>query len=168
MQLEEINKARYRKCLNRVIVACIIVLVVGSLSISQLLIMLFPNESGSHFFWNLLGVVLTCICIGWVLNKYRTHQAMTEVVYVWELKQTLNRINRKMPKLKAAANEGNIDALQTIHFCYAGSRQLWQLDDNTITMDELAIQQAELDSLAKQFNVELNSKDFKEEVLAQF
>ena len=168
MQLIQINKDRYRQHLNRVILLCIVSLAAGSLGIAQILIGLFPDDSGSHFHWNLLGVVVTGITIGWLLNKYRSHDYMTEVVYVWELKQALNRINRKLLKLKAAANQANVDAMLAMQYSYAGSRQLWQLDDNTIVMDELAIQQAELDSLAAKFNLTLNAEDYDETVLKQF
>ncbi|MEM5552195.1 DUF3087 domain-containing protein [Pseudoalteromonas neustonica] len=168
MQLIQIDKARYRKHLNRVIIGCGLALAVGSLAISQTLIALFPDESGSHFHWNLIGVVITSLTIGWALNKYRTHDYMTEVVYVWELKQALNKITRKLAKLKAAGREGNPDALLAIHYSYAGSRLLWQLDDNTITMDELAIKQAELDSVAAKFNVSLDANNYDPAILKQF
>ena len=168
MQLIEINKARYRKHLNRVIAGCGIGLAVGSLAISQTLIALFPDESGSHFHWNLIGVAITSVGLAWLLNKYRTHTFMTEVVYVWELKKALNKITRKMAKLKAAGRGGNADALLAIHYSYAGSRLLWQLDDNLITMDDLAIKQAELESVAAQHNVTLNVEDYDESILKQF
>lgn len=168
MQLIEIDKARYRRHLNLVIAGCIGGLAIGSLAISQTLIVLFPDESGSHFNWNLSGVVITSLTIVWLLNKYRTHDFMTEVVYVWELKQALNKINRKMSKLKAAGWDGNTDALLAIHYSYAGSRLLWQLDDNTIVMDELAVQQAELDSIAKKYNLTLKVDDFDTVILQQF
>lgn len=168
MQLIDINKARYRRHLNFVIAGCVVGLAVGSLAISQTLIAWFPDESGSHFHWNLLGVLITSLTIAWLLNKYRTHDFMTEVVYVWDLKQTLNKINRKMLKLKVAGHEGNSNALLAIHYSYAGSRLLWQLDDNTIVMDELAIQQADLDSIAVKYNLNLNTDDFDEQTLKQF
>lgn len=168
MQLIEINKARYRRHLNIVIALCIGSLVVGSLAISQTLIALFPDPSGSHFHWNLLGVVVSVASIAWLLNKYRTHDFMTEVVYVWELKQALNKINRKMLKLKSAANDGNEEAMLAMQYSYAGSRLLWQLDDNTIIMDDLAIEQAKLDVLAAKFNLTLNPADYDERILKQF
>jgi hypothetical protein len=168
MQLINIDKVRYRKHLNRVIAGCIAGLVIGSLTVSQTLIALFPNESGSHFYWNLTGAVLTSLTIAWILNKYRGHDYMTEVVYVWDLKQALNKIHRKMPKLKAAAQQGNIDALVAMQYSYAGSRLLWQLDDNTIVMDELAIAQAELDTLAVKFNLSLDANDYDPKILKQF
>jgi len=168
MQLIQIDKARYRKHLNRVIIGCGLALAGGSLAISQTLIALFPDESGSHFHWNLLGVVVTSIAIAFLLNKYRKHDYMTEVVYVWELKQALNKITRKMAKLKAAGREGDANALLAIHYSYAGSRLLWQLDDNTITMDELSIKQTELDSVAEKFNLTLNADNYDEQILKKF
>lgn len=168
MQLIEVNKTRYRKHLNRVIAACIAGLAIGSLLISQVLIATFPDESASHFHWNLLGVIVSCIGIFLLLNKYRKHEFMTEVVYVWELKQALNKITRKMRQLKAAASEGNADAMIAMQYSYAGSRLLWQLDDNVIIMDELIIAQAELDNLAAQYQLTLNADDYHDGLLAQF
>lgn len=168
MQLIEINKARYRRHLNRIITGCIAGLAIGSLAVSQTLIALFTDQTGSHFYLNLLGVVISCVGIGWLLHKYRHHDFMTEVVYVWKLKQALNKINRKMPKLKVAASKGNVDALLAMHYAYAGSRLLWKLDDNTLIMDELTIEQAKLDNIATQYNITLNTDDYDEQILAQF
>ncbi|MEH8021058.1 MULTISPECIES: DUF3087 domain-containing protein [Rheinheimera] len=168
MQLIKIDKARYRRHLNRVIVGSIAALAIGSLAIAQILIALFPDASGSHFHWNLLGVVVTTLTIGWLLNKYRTHAYMTEVVYVWDLKQALNKITRKMPKLKAAAQAGNADALLALQYSYAGSRLLWHLDDNSIVMEELSVAQLELDSLITKYNLTLNTDDYNDLILNQF
>ena len=168
MKLVEINKARYRKHLNQVIIACVAALTIGSLGVAQLLIQLFPDVDGSHFHWNLTGVVVTCIVIGLVLKKHKAHPFMTEVSYVWDLKQSLNKITRKMAKLKQAAQQGDMDAMTAIQYSYAGSRQLWQLDDNTITMDDLAMWQAELDSLASKYQVEIKAENYKETMLKQY
>ncbi len=165
MQLININKNRYRRHLNWVIASCVIALTVGSLGIAQTLIALFPDPSGSHFHWNLSGVIVSSLLIGLVLNRYRQHAFMTEVTYVWELKQALNSINRNMLKIKPAAEAGNINALTALQFCYAGSRLLWQLDDNTILMDELTLDQAALDKLADQYSVTLNASDYSKEML---
>ena len=168
MQLIEIDKARYNKHLKIVFVGCAASLAVGSLVISQTLIAIFPGESDSHFHWNLLGVVLSTVTIGWLLNKYRRHDFMREVTYVWELKQALNKISRKMRTLEAAALEGNCNALLALHYSYAGSRLLWQLDDNTLTLDELALKQQELDRLAEKFHLTLSVADYDEAILAEF
>lgn len=73
-----------------------------------------------------------------------------------------------MPKLKIAGHKGNANALLAIHYSFAGSRLLWQLDDNTIVMDELATQQTELDNIAAQYNLTLNVNDYNERILKQF
>lgn len=168
VKLIEMNKARYRRHLNWVITACIGGLVLLSLAVSQTLIALFPDDSGNHFHWNLLGVVLVSVTLACLLNKYRHHEFMTEVVYVWELKKALNKISRKISKLKAAAQKGNVDAILAIQYSYTGSRLLWQLDDNTIVMDELVVEQAWLDSLMAEFNLRLHVDDYDEEILKQF
>lgn len=168
MQLINVNKARYRRHLNIVIVMCVASLTIGSLGIAQILIALFPDDSGSHFHWNVTGVILTSLSIGLLLNKYRSHSFMTEVAYVWELKKALNRITRKMRKLKAAAQEGEVNAMLAMQYSYAGSRLLWQLDDNTIIMDQLAIDQAELDTLASKYQLTLDAADYDEGMLKAF
>lgn len=168
MQLIKVNKARYRRHLNIVIAVCIVGLAVGSLVIAQTLIVLFPDESGSHFHWNLLGAVFTCISIGLLLNKLRNHEFMSEVTYVWDLKQALNRINRRMRKLETASRDGNVNALLTLHYSYSGSRLLWQLDDNSIIMDELSVKESELAGLAREFKVTLNADDYDELMLSEF
>ncbi|MBQ4814457.1 DUF3087 domain-containing protein [Pseudoalteromonas luteoviolacea] len=168
MQLQDIDKRRYRKHLNWVIGLCIAVLTAGSLGIAQSLILIFPDADGSHFHWNLLGVILTCLGIFLILKRIRHHPFMIEVVYVWELKQALNRITRKMPKLKKAAQQGDINAMLAMQYSYSGSRQLWTLDDNTITLEDLAIWQAELDALAQQYQVTLDIEKYNERILEAF
>jgi hypothetical protein len=168
MQLQEIDKTRYRKHLNKVIFACITTLTVGSLGIAQLLILLFPDVDGSHFHWNLLGVVVTSIAIGLTLKKVKSHPFMYEVAYVWDLKQALNRITRKMMEIKKASKEGDIDAMLAMQFSYSGSKQLWTLDDNTITMEDLSMWQAELDALAREYQVELDITKYDERILTKF
>lgn len=168
MKLIDIDKTRYRRHLNRVLIGSGLALAVGSLLISQTLIALFPDPSGSHFHWNALGVLATAAIIGLSLSKYRHHDYLTEVLYVWELKQSLNKITRKMRKLEAAAQNGDADALLALQYSYAGSRQLWKLDDNIIIMDELNTKQAELDKLAEKFNLKLNADDYDDKLLARF
>ncbi|MBE0369500.1 DUF3087 domain-containing protein [Pseudoalteromonas aurantia] len=168
MLLEAINKARYRKHLNYVIGACVVALTGGSLGVAQCLIALFPDPDGSHFHWNLLGVIVTSLMVAMVLLKVRRHSYMYEVVYVWDLKQALNKITRKMTKLKTAAEQGNVDAMLAIQFSYTASKQLWELDDNLITMDDLATWQAHLDTLLKQYNVTVDIKEYNAVLLKQF
>lgn len=168
MKLIEIDKERYRKHLNRVLVGCAFSLAIFSLMLSQLLIFLFPDPSGSHFHWNAIGVLVSAALVGFLLSKNRHHSYLSEVYYVWQLKQALNKITRKMRKLEAAAQQGNADAMLALQYSYSGSRLLWQLDDNTIIMDELAVKQTELNNLAEKYNVSLNVDEYNEQLLKQF
>ena len=168
MTLTDIDKTRYRRRLNHVFIGSGLALAAISLLLSQLLIYLFPDASGSHFHWNAIGVLVAAAIVGFCLSHYRHHTYLTEVLYVWELKRSLNKITRKMRKIEAAAKQGNINAMQALQFSYAGSRQLWLLDDNILIMEELAVKQAELDALASQFNVTLNIADYEESMLDEF
>lgn len=168
MKLTPIDKTRYRRHLNLVFVGCALVLAALSLAISQLLIRVFPSPDGGHFHWNLLGVVAGALILGGGLSRLRRHPFLAEVVYVWELKQQLNKISRKQRPIEAAARQGDKNAMLALQFCYAGSRQLWQLDDNTIVMDELAAKQAELDRLAERHGLVLNADDYDPRLLERF
>ncbi|MEZ8142005.1 hypothetical protein A1OO_10730 [Enterovibrio norvegicus FF-33] len=168
MQLIKIDKTLYRSRLNRVIVACIAILAISSLAISQTLILIFPSQTGSHFHWNLLGVVVSAIGLVMTLIKLKTHPKMREVAYVWDLKQALNLIYRKNRKLVAAAKLGNPDAMLALQFSYEGSRQLWQLDDNTITMSSLNEAQAQLDEWVREYNVQLDITHYHSASLKAF
>ena len=168
MKLKNIDKQLYRSRLNIVIVACIASLAILSLAISQTLIQLLPSESGSHFYWNLLGVVVSAIVLLLILLRLKTHPKMREVTYVWELKQALNLIYRKNRKLLAAAKQGNEDAMLALQFSYEGSRQLWQLDDNTITINSLNDAQLQLDNWVEQYGVRLDITNYHSGLLKAF
>ncbi|PKH03262.1 DUF3087 domain-containing protein [Psychromonas sp. MB-3u-54] len=165
MQLVLINKQRYRRHLNIVIAACIAILVIASLGVAQLLILLFPDPSGSHFHWNLLGVIVACLLLASLLLKFKEHDFMTEVAYVWDLKQSLNKITRAMRKLKMAANQGDQNAMNALQFSYDGSRQLWLLDDNVLTLESLEHSQKELDQLAIKYDFLLDAKNYHSDLL---
>ena len=61
MQLMNIDKARYRKHLNIVIVGFIATLLVLALTFGQLLILSFGEEEVNNFRFNLLGVILSLL-----------------------------------------------------------------------------------------------------------
>lgn len=168
MQLIEIDPERYRKRLNKVIFACIGILTVGSLSISQLLILLMPSPDGSHFHWNLLGVIVIAATLLFILNKLKSHAYFHEVSYVWNLKQALNKINRRMKKIESSAQQGDSTAMQILHFSYAGSRQLWQLDNNTLTINHLTHLENKLNELAEKHQVTLDVSLYNQQQLTDY
>ena len=137
MQLKQIDKARYRKHLNIVFAGIVIALVIIALGSSTLYIHYLSTPEEPHFVHNLAGVITAVIIVIYSLNKLRTHPFMYEVVYVWDLKQELNRIHRKQRKIEAAVEKDDHDAMIILNFQYRGSKQLYELDDNTITIDSL-------------------------------
>jgi len=168
MQLLDINPERYRHRLNKIIFACIGALTLGSLGISQLLIRLFPSASGTHFHWNLIGVIISVIIVLYALSKFKTHPFFYEVTYIWDLKQVLNRINRRIKKIQLASEQGDAIAINILYFNYAGSRQLWQLDNNIITINHLTSLEEKLALLADQHHVELDLTAYHNDQLAEY
>ena len=137
MQLREINKIRYRKHFRMIFVSIVSALLIIAPGASVLFISLFSNPEASYLFHNLAGVVVAAAIVAFVLNKLRQHPYMFEVVYVWDLKQQLNRIHRKQRKIEAAIENNDKDAMIIMNFMHHGSKQLYELDDNTITMEDL-------------------------------
>ncbi|MCP4324307.1 MAG: DUF3087 domain-containing protein [Alteromonadales bacterium] len=168
MLLIEIDKNRYRRHFNMVIAACIVFLVVSSLIISQSLIYFFPAQEGTHFHWNLIGVVISVLIAGVVIKTNRAHPFLHEVLFVWQLKQALNLIARKINKLQQAAKMGDKNALLALQFSYTGSRKLWLLDDNTITLNNLDKCQRELDELLIKYDINLDLNQYNSELLKSF
>jgi hypothetical protein len=168
MLITEIDKTRYRRHFNIVITICISVLALGSLGIAQLLIALFPAQEGTHFHWNLLGVVVSVAIIAIMFRVKKDDPFLYEVLYVWRLKQALNLIGRKIRKLKQAAKMGDTNAMLALQFSYTGSRQLWILDDNTITLNSLDKSQSELDDLLVKYHVSLDLTQYTRTLLKAF
>ncbi len=168
MQLKEIDKTRYRKHLNIVFTGIAVALVIITLAISTLYIHLLSNPDESHFFHNLAGLATAAGIVVYVLNKLRTHPFMYEVVYVWDLKQQLNRIHRKQRKIEAAVENNDHDAMVIMNFQYRGSKQLYELDDNTITMQELASKIRLLNKHMKTAGLSLSTDLYKPTILDRF
>jgi len=145
MKLREIDKSRYRKHLRMVFAGVAVALMIIALSISTLIIQLFSTPEVSHFWHNLAGVAVAAVIVAYGLNKIRHHPFMTEVTYIWDLKQQLNRIYRKQRKIEAVLESNDHDAMIIMNYMYRGSKQLYLLDDNTITLEDLQIKIQALD-----------------------
>ena len=168
MRLKEIDKRLYRNHLRVVFVGMALALIVISISTSALLIYLFSRPEVTHFLHNLAGVAIAGIIVFVVLNKIRQHPYMVEVVYVWDLKQQLNRINRKLRKIEVAAESNDNDAMVIMNFLYRGSKQLYELDGNTITMGSLIKQINVLDQRMQDLGLSLSTSAYDPVMLDQF
>jgi hypothetical protein len=168
MQLKKIEKQRYRKNLRVVFGGIAVSLMVLTVIMSTLFIYLFSTPDVSHFWHNMAGVAAAAVIVVIALNKIRHHPYMTEVVYVWDLKQQLNRIHRKLRKIEEAVDDHNIDAMIIMNFMYRGSRQLYQLDDNTITMEGLVSKIRAFDKRMKDAGLSLSEDTYDPAMLDQF
>lgn len=169
MQLHPVDKPLYQHRYKRVAIGLAASLAVLSLTFSTLLIALFGNaENGSNTALNFTGLVIAVAILIVALQKLKHTPYFAEVAYVWRLKQELNQITRRMRKIKAAADLGDGSAMIILSFSYAGSEQLWNLDDNTLVMDELQGWQRELDALKQRFNIKAAPEDYSRERLKQY
>ncbi len=143
MEIKKIDKEVYRKKVNLVIGGFVVLLAVSSLAFSTLLISLFgntniqPEQSTGNFHWNLIGVLLSLATSLSLLNQFKTQPYMKEVHYVWKLKQLHNKIYRKLKNIKAAAGTDDLQALTILKFYYSTQKQVFELDNNTLTMESV-------------------------------
>jgi|TARA_R110001583_G_scaffold46863_2_gene146809 hypothetical protein len=138
MKLQTIDKVLYRKRLNIVLITSIAVLLIISLGVSNILIALFGSGvDGDNFWWNVAGVVAGAFVIAGLLKLVATKPFMAEINYVRSLKREMNRIYRSSKKLNIALEANDKNALIISYFNLQASKQVYQLDNNTLTMDEL-------------------------------
>ncbi|MDH5356339.1 MAG: DUF3087 domain-containing protein [Gammaproteobacteria bacterium] len=168
MRLRPIDKNRYSKHYKMIFGAIVLALIVISLSSSALLIRVFSTPDASHFVLNLAGVVIAALLVSYVLYRFRHHPFMVEVVYVWNLKQQLNRIYRKQRKIEPLIDEGSLDAMVVMNYFYQASKQLYELDDNTITLDDLAIKLNHLNDRLEQSGLKLTTDEYDPAMLDRF
>lgn len=168
MRLRPIDKNRYSKHYKMVFGAIALVLIVISLSTSALLIRVFSTPDASNFVLNLAGVVFAALLVSYGLYRFRHHPFMDEVVYVWNLKHQLNRIYRKQRKIEPLIDESNFDAMVIMNYFYQGSKQLYELDDNTITLDDLAIKFNHLNDRLEQTGLKLTTDQYEPGMLSRF
>lgn len=168
MKLRTIDKNRYSKHYKMVFGAIVLALIVISLSTSALLIRVFSTPDASNFVLNLVGVVVAAVLVSYGMYRFRHHSFMDEVVYVWNLKQQLNRIYRKQRKIEPLIDEQNRDAMVIMNYFYQGSKQLYELDDNTITLDNLAIKINHLNDRLEQTGLKLTTDEYDPGMLNRF
>jgi hypothetical protein len=185
MKLREIEKSVYRKHLNIIIVSFITSLLVLALAYGQGLIMLFSDSvimtpepttlaageaaaSENNFRYNFLGVLLALLTCVFALHRLRASAFFNEVYYVWQVKQQQNQIYRKLKKIKAAADSDDVNALVILHFYYASLKQIYLLDDNTLTMSKLSTDISELNTRLENKNLTISTDQFDKSMLSDY
>ncbi len=172
MELKQIDKTLYKQRLNRFQGGLVVMLFVVGLAASSLYIELFGNPDGSNFVYNLAGVITAVLSAIALFSAIKEKPYMAEIRYVWKLKQELNRIYRASRKLEAALqDEQNSEVFQTAlvirYFSLHGSRHLYQLEDNTLTLDDLNQQINEFDERLSRLDVTVSTDDYRQELIKQ-
>ncbi|WP_041395186.1 DUF3087 domain-containing protein [Photobacterium profundum] len=171
MKIMEIDKAVYRKNINRVIGVFVGSLAVLSLAFGAALIAVFgaetvdPSGSTGNFYLNLIGVVLAAIVCVSVLSRFKDNPYLKEIYYVWQLKQLHNKIYRKLTKIKNRATLHDINALIILKFYYASLKQVYLLDNNSLTLPTLEKDIAKLDSQIMSQNLTISTDQFEADLL---
>lgn len=165
MTLKEIDKATYRKNLNRIIIGFIASFAILGVGFGQLLIIVFSSPEADNFKYNLAGVLLALTLCGAILNGFKNHVYFNEIYYVWQLKQCQNRIYRKLKKVKQARDNSEVAAFELLYFYYTSLQQVYQLDDNTITLNTINTELEALKEKASTVNITLTEPTFNEESL---
>jgi len=182
MKLKEIDKKTYRLKLNQVIVGFIITLAILAVSFGTILIALFSNipaveivntaieqgETTSNFRYNFLGVIFALLVCAMILQQLKNKPFFYEIYYVWQIKQIQNIIYRRLKNIKKASVDGEKNALIILRFYYASLKQLYILDDNTITMSSLTKDMTKLDNLIQEQEHEINISMFTQELLTAY
>ncbi|TWX57772.1 DUF3087 family protein [Colwellia hornerae] len=187
MTLKDIDKKTYRSKLNQVIIGFIITLAILAIAFGTILIALFAEplaldsisqaslntamESGqqtSNFRYNFLGVILSLLACAGILQQLKNSHFFNEIYYVWQLKQIQNIIYRRLKKIKKASVDGDEKALIILKFYYASLKQLYLLDDNTLTMSSLEANIVALEQLIAENGKEITTEQFTKVLLSNY
>ena len=168
MKLRDIDKKRYSKHYKILFAVIVTELLIVSIVCSSLLINWFSTPEESHFLLNIAGVVIAALRVTYALYHFKDHPFMNEVAYVWNLKKQLNQIVRKQHKIEPLMENNNVDAMIIMNYMYKGSKQLYELDDNTITLDSLASRSRLLDIRLAEQNLTVSTDDYHPDLLGQF
>lgn len=168
MQLIDIDKTRYRKHLNIIIAGFIGTLLVLALAFGQLLIASFAQEGINNFRYNFLGVVLSLLACASILHTFKKSEFFREIYYVWKIKQIQNSIYRKLKKIKAAANSDEKNALIILAFYYQSLQQVYQLDDNTLTITKVNKDLNDLQETITNKNFNVSAEQFDKKLLSSY
>ncbi|ABV86005.1 DUF3087 domain-containing protein [Shewanella pealeana] len=171
MQLMDVDKQTYRKNTNLVIMGFVASLAILALIFGAILIHFFgapasvSGESTGNFHLNLIGVILALMTCGGVLNTQKHKPFMREVYYVWRLKQLHNQIYRKLAKIKLAADNEELNAFIILSFYFASLKQVYTLDNNTLTISTVEKDLAQLNDKIAALGLTASAEQFEPKML---
>ncbi len=93
---------------------------------------------------------------------------MKEVLYVWKLKQIHNKIYRKLKKIKAVAGKDDRQALTILKFYFTTQKQVFELDNNTLTMESVNRELEAIKDVEESKSLSLDINRFEESWLEKY
>ncbi len=163
MAFKSIDKDRYQRQVSRLQWGLMASLFVVGLGLSELYHGLWPSNDG--LWLNLAAVVSAVAVLSLAVYLLRQQPWMANVRYVLALKGELNRIYRASRKLEAALAEDNTDAIIVRYYSLHGSLYVYQLENNTLTLEELTAQIRELDAQIERLGLSVSLDDYQRERL---
>lgn len=148
MSFRKIDKIEYKQHLNRSQLFAALALLVLSLITSEVIRTLFADPNSSDHFWlNAASVALSVLILVVVFMRVRHHEYFQDIMYIWNLKQRINRIYGNNRHIEQGIQQDCPAAIECQHYYLVTSIYIYQLEDNTLTLSELS---RELDQLRLQ------------------
>jgi hypothetical protein len=174
VKLQKINKEEYRKKMNLLLVSLVGSLALFAIVFGTILIELFGSatsitgESTGNFHLNVLGVILSVALNAFIASRVKGHEYFKEALYVWNLKQIHNQIYRKLKRIQPKAEQGDRDALTILYFYYTTQKQVYDLDNNTLTIKTVQQSLDNIVELSDKWSIELDIEVFSKDLVAKF
>ncbi|MEZ9310843.1 DUF3087 family protein [Vibrio sp. F13] len=174
MKLQKINKEEYRKKMNLLLVSLVGSLALFAIVFGTILIELFGSatsitgESTGNFHLNVLGVILSVALNAFIASRVKGHEYFKEALYVWNLKQIHNQIYRKLKRIQPKAEQGDRDALTILYFYYTTQKQVYDLDNNTLTIKTVQQSLDNILEVSEKWSIELDIEAFSKDLIAKF
>ena len=173
MKLQKINKEEYRKKMNLLLVSLVGSLALFAIVFGTILIELFGSatsitgESTGNFHLNVLGVILSVALNAFIASRVKGHEYFKEALYVWNLKQIHNQIYRKLKRIQPKAEQGDREALTILYFYYTTQKQVYDLDNNTLTIKTVQQSLDNIVELSEKWSIELDIEAFSKDLVAK-
>ena len=174
MKLQKINKEEYRKKMNLLLVSLVGSLALFAIVFGSILIELFGSvgsvtgEATGNFHLNVLGVILSVALNAFIASRVKGHNYFKEALYVWNLKQIHNKIYRKLKRIQPKAEQGDREALSILYFYYTTQKQVYDLDNNTLTIKTVQKSLDNIVELSEKWSIELDIETFSKDLVAKF
>lgn len=160
MELKQIDKVAYKKRLNQVQFGAVGALFVLGMGLAEMYRAIWADGESSTWL-NAAGVLTAVAILAGVFKLIRDKPWMADIRYTWKLKQELNRIYRHVKFVEAGVADNDPDALKIHYFSLHGSKHLYEIEDNTLTVPEIIEKIAALDQQLAELELTVSITDYE-------